>query len=110
MSALAKRKLFPAASASLVGAIAAQFLAKTHAARGMMVMARAAGMPAERSRLYEAAVWHAHRSGLWELVSFGLVALAVGFWVASCKRREPGPQGVPLVLLCLYALLLLLIV
>ena len=110
MSALAKRKLYLTASALILGAIAAQFLAKHHAGRGMMAMARAAGVPAERFQLQEATARHVHRSSLWELVSFSFVALAVGSWVASRKRREPGPQGVPLVLLCLYALLLLLIV
>jgi hypothetical protein len=110
VSALASRKLYLTASALILGAIAAQLLAKHHAGRGMMAMARAAGMPAERSRLREAAAWHVHRSGLWELVGFGFAALAVGSWVASRKRREPGPQGVPLILLCLYVSLLLLIV
>ena len=110
MSALAKRKLYLTASDLIFGAIAAQLLAKHHAGLGMIAMARAAYMPAARSQLHEAAAWHIHRYGLWEVVSFGFAALAVGSWVASRKRREPGPQVVPLVRHCLYVLLLLLIV
>jgi hypothetical protein len=110
VSALAKRKLYLTASALILGAIAAQLLAKHHAGRGMMAMARAAAMPTERLRVHEAAAWHAHGSGLCDLASLGFAALAVGSFLASRRRREPGRQGVPIALGCLYVLLLLLIV
>ena len=110
MFALAKCKLYLIASALILGAIAAQLFAKDHAGRSVMAMARATSIPLERSRLLEVAAWHGQRSGLWDLFGLGFAALAVGFWVASRRRHEPGLQGVPLVLLCLYMLLLFLFV
>ena len=67
-------------------------------------------MPAERLRLHEAAAWHVHRSDLWGLVGLGFAALAVGSFLASRWRREPGPPVVPIALGCLYVLLFLLTV
>lgn len=109
MSALAKRKLYLAAAALFLGAIAAQVLAKHHVGHGMMAAARAVAVPAARLALQAAAAWHVRRSGLWDVVSLGFAAIAVGFWAASRKRHEPGPQWVPLGLLCFYGLLLILI-
>ncbi|MDG3005654.1 hypothetical protein [Paludisphaera mucosa] len=110
MSTLARRKLYLATSALLLGAIAAHFLSMGQAARGMMAMARAAGMPAERSRLHEAAAWHVRRSGHYEFLGLGLAVLAMGAWWGSRNRDEPGPQIVLVILLGLYLLLLPLMV
>jgi len=108
MSGLARRKLYLVASTLLLAAIAAQVLAKRHAGRGMLMMARAAGMPEEQLQLRPIANWHAHRSDLWNVVSLGLAALAVGFWVAFGRGGEPGLPIVLLALTCLYLLLLFL--
>lgn len=110
MPIFAGRKLYLSSSALLLGAIVARILALHHAGRGVMASAKAVAMPTQRSRLREFATWHFRRSGHWELVGLVFVALAIGFWVASRRRCEPGLQGVPIVLLCFYVLLLFLIV
>lgn len=110
MSSLAGHKWYVAALVLVLGAIAAQFLAKHHAGRGMTAMARAAAMPVVRLQSHQIAAWHSHRSDLLNLVGFGFAVLAVGSWLLSRRRREPGPQGVLPALLFVYVLLLLLIV
>ena len=50
MSWFAGRKWYAAAVALVLGAIAAQFLAKYHAGQGMMAMARSAAVPLELER------------------------------------------------------------
>jgi hypothetical protein len=119
MSALSKHKLYVTAAALLLGAIAAGFLAKLHAGRGMMALARraekmnsarATGLPMEETGLRDEAAWHVRRSGLWDVVGLGLAALGIAFGAASCKRCEPGPPGVLLLLFGVYVLLLLLLV
>src|SRR5438309_1240408 len=100
MLSLAGRKWYAAASVLILGAITAQILAKHHAGRGMMAMARAQAAPWERAQFHRAGFWHAHRADLWGLISLGFAVLAVGCWLVSRRRRELGPQAVLLILHC----------
>lgn len=110
MPVLARRRLYLTASALFLGAVAARVLALHHAGLGVMASAKALAMPTERSRLREFATSQFRRSGHWDLAGLVLVAFAIGFWIASRRRDEPGPQGVPILLFCFYVLLLFLIV
>jgi hypothetical protein len=119
MSALSKRKLYVTAAVLLLGAIAAEALAKSHLARSItttgrrlrvMAEARAAGSTVDPSPLRDEAAWNFRRYGLWERVGIGLAVLGLGSWMAAYRRGEFGPSGVLPLLFFLYILLLFLMV
>ncbi len=110
MSAPSKSKFYLATIALFLGAIAAGLFAQHHVGRSIRTMARAANSPAERPRLRQVATQHIHRAYPWNRVSLAIVTLAAGSWAISRHRREPGLQGVPLVLASSYLLLSLLLI
>jgi hypothetical protein len=107
MLTLTGRTWYVATLVMALGANATEFLAKYHIRRCLKSIPRSAADPAERLRLQQVWSWHAHRSGLWDLVSLGLALLAIGFWLVSRSRREPGSLDVPIALLALYVSLFL---
>jgi hypothetical protein len=119
VSTFSKRTLYLTATALILGAIAAEFLSKYHAGRGMKALARraeirnakrAAGLSVEGTGLRDEAAAHARRSACWGAIGLGLATLAIGVRVASRQRCEPGLHGLFLGLLGLYVFLLFLIV
>lgn len=99
-----------AATASSLGAVAAQAVGQLHAGRGAISMAQAAERRAEREALAEAAAGHAGQAGAWMLVGLGLAAVAVGCWAGSWWRGEPGRRWVPAVGLGVYVLIALILI
>jgi hypothetical protein len=110
MPYLSRRRWFATATLLMVAAIAARLLAMHHEGRAMMAMARAAAVPTERVQRIDAGFLHARTSGQWDRAGVGLAVLAIGSWLLSRRRHEPGGKIVPFILLTFYILLLSLIV
>jgi hypothetical protein len=100
MPTLAGRPWYVATLVMALGANATEFLAKYHASR--CLIPRSTADPAERLRLQQVWSWHAHQSGLWDCVSLGIAFLAIGSWLVSRSRHEPGSLDGPIALLALY--------
>jgi hypothetical protein len=105
MLALWSRAWYVMAVLLILEAIAADLRYKYHVSERMMAVARATGVPAQRVVLHQVGNWHAQRSQFSAGIQFGLGAVAACFWLASRRRREPGPQSVLFVLFGFYAFL-----
>ncbi|WP_165247235.1 hypothetical protein [Paludisphaera soli] len=110
MPSLAKRGMYLATLALIVGAIVAETVAKNHAARGMMTLARASGGRGDMEAAKATASGEVRASGVWTCVGLGLAALALGSWAASSFRGEAGPWAIPALLFASYAFWLMLLV
>ena len=94
MPSLAIRKWYLAAMALMLGAIVAEFVAKSRISASVQAMARAAAVPAERASLHQRAARLLETAQPWWLGGIGLISLAIAAWVISSRKREPGLQGV----------------
>jgi hypothetical protein len=110
MWSLAGRRWYVGAIVLGLGAITCQCVAHQHMGRGIMAIARAAGLPPDSLETRQVGLSHIRQSRQWGSIGLAFAILAASSWLFSRRRREHGNQGLLVGLVILYVFLLLLLV